>query len=59
LGLDLVVEDGFLRLYNPRTGEKLLTPLEAQEARRQAEERITHLEQELARLQEELAQAEG
>jgi len=59
LGLDLVVEDGFLRLYNPRTGEKLLTPLEAQEARRQAEERIAQLEQELARLRGELAQASG
>lgn len=34
LGLELRVEGEMLRLVDPTTGEKLLTPLEAQEARR-------------------------
>lgn len=38
LGLELHVEGERLRLIDPRTGDKLLTPLEAQEARRQAED---------------------
>ncbi len=37
LGLELHIEGDLLRLIDPTTGEKLLTPLEAQEARRQAE----------------------
>ena len=37
LGLELRVEGEMLRLVDPATGEKLLTPLEAQEARRRAE----------------------
>ena len=37
LGLELRVEGEMLRLVDPQTEEKLLTPLEAQEARRQAE----------------------
>ena len=39
LGLDLRLEDGRLRLADPMTGEQLLTPTEAQKARRAAEER--------------------
>ncbi len=50
LGLELRDEEGFLRLYEPRTGEKLLTPLEAQAARRQAEAELEHLRAELAAL---------
>lgn len=61
LGLTLRVEEGELRLYDPTTGEKLLTPLEAHEAhrreakaRRQAEARTEAAEAELARLRAEL-----
>lgn len=50
LGLELRVEGEFLRLYDPKTGEKLLTPLEAQAARRQAEAELERLRAELARL---------
>jgi Uma2 family endonuclease len=50
LGLTLRVEEGLLRLYDPATGEKLLTPQEAQAARREAEARVAELEAELARL---------
>jgi len=39
-----------LRLIDPTTGKKLLTPLEAQEARRQAEAEVERLRAELARL---------
>ena len=34
LGLELRVEDGALRLYDMRTGHKLLTPAEQADARR-------------------------
>jgi len=63
LGLG-VREEGkdWLRLYDPATGEKLLTPLEAQVARRQAEDRASQeaaarhqAEAELERLRAELA----
>ena len=54
LGLELRVEDGWLRLYDPATGERLLTPEEAQEARRQAERRAREAETELERLRAEL-----
>jgi len=60
LGLELRTENGFLRLYDPSTGAKLLTHAEAQEQawqeaelRRRAEERIARLEAELARLRGE------
>jgi Uma2 family endonuclease len=53
LGLELRVEDNLLRLYDPKTGEKLLTPLEAQEARRQAEAEIERLRTELARMKKD------
>jgi len=66
LGLELWVEGEMLRLVNPITGEKLLTPLEAQEARRQAEARAAQeavarrlAEAEVERLQAELARLRG
>ena len=37
LGLEMRVEDGFLRLYDPKTGERLLNHDEAQAARRKAQ----------------------
>ncbi len=69
LGLELREEGGWLRLYDPETGKKLLTPLEAQAAhrqeaaaRRQAEERAAEeaaarhrAEAELEHLRAELA----
>ncbi len=73
LGLEMRVEEGMLRLYDPATGERLLTPLEAQEARRQevrrrqqAEararreaERRRQAEARLKQLEEELARLQG
>ncbi len=66
LGLELRVEGNLLRLVDPRTGERLLTPLEAQEARRQAEQRAAEeaearrrAEEELERLRAELARLKG
>jgi len=62
LGLDLAVEDGNLRFYDPRTDEKLLTYEEAQAARQlaeaqaQGETAARHAaEAENARLRDELA----
>jgi len=56
LGLELRVEGEMLRLVGPATREKLLTPLEAQEARRQAETEVERLRAELARLRREVTQ---
>ncbi len=56
LGLELRVEGEMLRLVDPATREKLLTPLEAQEARRQAETEVERLRAELARLRREVTQ---
>lgn len=60
LGLELRTEDGFLRLCDPATGEKLPTYSEAEqrarqeaELRRKSEQRIAELEVELARLRSE------
>ncbi len=60
-GLELHVEGETLRLVDPTTGEKLLTPLEAQEALRQmqaayhqAEEARRKAEQEIEQLRAEL-----
>jgi len=50
LGLELRVEGEVLRLVDPATGGKLLTSLEAQEVRRQAEAEVERLQAELARL---------
>jgi len=62
LGLELRVEGDMLRLVDPATGEKLLTPLEAQEARRHAEalaaqeaQARRRAESEVERLRAELA----
>ena len=50
LGLDLRVEANRLRLYDRRTGKKLLTAEEADEARETAEAEIERLRAELERL---------
>jgi Uma2 family endonuclease len=50
LGLELRLEDGRLRLVNPATGERLLTPAETLVARRVAEAELERLRAELARL---------
>jgi Uma2 family endonuclease len=62
LGLELRVEEEHLWLYDLETGEKLLSPLEAQAARREAEVRAQQeatarreAEEELARLRAEMA----
>lgn len=52
LGLELRLEEGRLRVVQPTTGERLLTPAEAQEARRAAEAELERLRVELARRQE-------
>ena len=59
LGLELRVEEGCLRVVNPATGERLLTPAEALAARRAAEARAARTEAELERLQAELARLRG
>jgi Uma2 family endonuclease len=59
LGLELRLEEGHLRLVNPTTGERLLTPAEAQAARRAADIRASRAEAELERLQAELARLRG
>ena len=58
LGLELRVEDGCLRVVNPVTGERLLTPAEALAAATEAAARRT-AEAELERLQVELARLRG
>ena len=50
LGLELKVEGDTLRLVDLATGKRLLTPLEVQKARRQAEAEVERLQAELARL---------
>ncbi|MDZ7269697.1 MAG: Uma2 family endonuclease [candidate division KSB1 bacterium] len=66
LGLELRVEQNTLRLYDRKTGKRLLTPTEAEAARREAEARAEHearerraAEGELARLREELKKLRG
>jgi Uma2 family endonuclease len=59
LGLELRLEDGRLRVFNPTTGERLLTPAEALVARRVADARAARAEAELERLQAELARLRG
>jgi Uma2 family endonuclease len=53
LGLELQLVDGRLRLVNPATDERLLTPAEALVARRVAETELERLRAELARLRGE------
>ncbi|MCS7282083.1 MAG: Uma2 family endonuclease [Anaerolineae bacterium] len=62
LGLRLEVEGNLLRLVDPRTGQRLLTPQEAYEAHRRAEQQAREeaearrrAEEELERLRAELA----
>lgn len=55
LGLDLVVEDDQLRLYNPQTKERLRFHAEAEAARREAEAARRETEEENTRLRAELA----
>src|SRR5262249_45996063 len=50
LALELRLEEGRLRVINPATGDRLLTPAEAQAARRVAEAELGRLRAELARL---------
>lgn len=50
LGLELWPEGEMLRLVDPETGAKLLTPLEAQAALRQAEAEVQRLQAEIDRL---------
>jgi hypothetical protein len=59
LGLELRVEDSRLRVFNPMTGERLLTPAEALVARRVADARASRAEAELERLRAELARLRG
>jgi Uma2 family endonuclease len=59
LGLELRVEESRLRLVNPLTGERLLTPAEALTARRVADARASQAEAELERLRAELARLRG
>lgn len=44
LGLELGVQKGQIRLFEPDTGELLLNPIEQAEARREAEKRVQHAE---------------
>jgi Uma2 family endonuclease len=59
LGLELRVEDGRLRILNPATGERLLTPAEALVARRTEAAARRTAEAELERLRAELARLRG
>ncbi len=59
LGLDLQLVDGRLRVFDPATGEGLLTPAEAQMARRVADARAAQAEAELKQLRAELARLRG
>jgi Uma2 family endonuclease len=59
LGLELRLEDGRLRVVNPTTGERLLTPAEAQMARRAEGVARRRAEVELERLRAELARLRG
>jgi len=51
LGLELRVEKGQLRLYDPKTGERLRTPEEAEDELRTAKTEVTRLRKALAKLQ--------
>jgi Uma2 family endonuclease len=59
LGLDLRMVNGRLRVFNPATGERLLTPAEALMARRVADARAAQAEAELEQLRAELARLRG
>ncbi len=66
LGLELRVEQGQLRLYDPKTGERLRTPEEAEAERRAekaarlaAEEKAAHAEVKATQAEAKAAQAEA
>ena len=61
LGLELRVEAGRLRVVDPATGERLLTPAEVYAARRAetTASRVAEVEDELERLRAELARLRG
>jgi len=59
LGLELQLEDGRLRVFNPATDELLLTPAEALVARRSEASARRTAEAELERLRAELARLRG
>jgi Uma2 family endonuclease len=66
LELDLVIEQGRLRLYDPKTGQRLPTHEESEAGRRAAEAKASQeaaarqaAEAKLARLREELARLRG
>jgi Uma2 family endonuclease len=59
LGLELRVEEGRLRLVNPATAERLLTPAEAHAARRAAEAELERVRAELAHLRGETRTSQG
>jgi hypothetical protein len=52
--VELRLEAGRLRVVDPTTGERLLTPAEAQAARRAAVAELAQLRAELARLRGEV-----
>jgi Uma2 family endonuclease len=59
LGLELRLEHDRLRVFNPTSGERLLTPAEALLARRIAEARVSRAEAEVERLRTEVARLRG
>jgi Uma2 family endonuclease len=59
LGLDLAVEAEALRLYDPKSGERLRTPEETEAERRAEKAARAAVEAENARLREELAKLQG
>lgn len=59
LGLDLIIEEDLLRLYDPHTKERLRFHPEAEAARREAEAAQLKVAEENARLREELARLRG
>jgi hypothetical protein len=54
LGLELRLEDGTLRFYDPTTGKRLLTHQEAEQARQEAEARAQAAEARVAELEARL-----
>jgi hypothetical protein len=50
LGLELRVEKSQLRLYDPKTGERLRTPEEAEDELREAQAEAARLRKQLAKL---------
>ncbi len=52
MGLELRLEEGTLRLYNPKTSMYLLTRKEVHAARRAAEAELTRLREELAKVRD-------